>query len=152
METCACGATTAPKRYIKGGIVACKCRKCGKLTTQGKVERAPESPEARERKLKAAYEASLQAALRAKYDVLFNYAAEGDADVPALVAECLKLKKQHDRARQDAARALEVPNAAKLLAIDLEKQLNPPPQVAMPLTAHAGGTIAPPKMLAAVGR
>jgi predicted DNA-binding ribbon-helix-helix protein len=88
------------------------------------------------------------------WDILAEMAEEEGCTTNALIA------KFHE---EIMAHRGEVPNFASFLRVTsmrylhrsmmrLEKQLNPPPQVAMPLTAHAGGTIAPPKMLAAVGR
>jgi predicted DNA-binding ribbon-helix-helix protein len=88
------------------------------------------------------------------WDILAEMAEEEGCTTNALIA------KFHEEILEHRG---EVPNFASFLRVtsmrylhrsmmNLEKQLNPPPQVAMPLTAHAGGTIAPPKMLAAVGR
>ncbi len=88
------------------------------------------------------------------WDILAEMAEEEGCTTNALIA------KFHE---EIMAHRGEVPNFASFLRVTsmrylhrsmmrLEKQLNPPPQMAMPLTAHAGGTIAPPKMLAAVGR
>lgn len=88
------------------------------------------------------------------WDILAEMAEEEGCTTNALIA------KFHE---EIMAHRGEVPNFASFLRVTsmrylhrsmmrLEKQLNPQPQVAMPLTAHAGGTIAPPKMLAAVGR
>jgi predicted DNA-binding ribbon-helix-helix protein len=88
------------------------------------------------------------------WDILAEMAEEEGCTTNALIA------KFHE---EIMAHRGEVPNFASFLRVTsmrylhrsmmrLEKQLNPPPQVPMPLTAHAGGTIAPPKMLAAVGR
>lgn len=88
------------------------------------------------------------------WDILAEMAEEEGCTTNALIA------KFHE---EIMAHRGEVPNFASFLRVtsmrylhrsmmNLEKQLNPPPQVAMPITARAGGTIAPPKMLAAVGR
>jgi predicted DNA-binding ribbon-helix-helix protein len=88
------------------------------------------------------------------WDILAEMAEEEGCTTNALIA------KFHE---EILAHRGEVPNFASFLRVtsmrylhrsmmNLEKQLNPPPQVAMPIIAHAGGTIAPPKMLAAVGR
>jgi predicted DNA-binding ribbon-helix-helix protein len=88
------------------------------------------------------------------WDILAEMAEEEGCTTNALIS------KFHEEILEHRG---EVPNFASFLRVtsmrylhrsmmNLEKQLNPPPQVAMPLTAHAGGTIAPPKMLAAVGR
>jgi predicted DNA-binding ribbon-helix-helix protein len=88
------------------------------------------------------------------WDILAEMAEEEGCTTNALIA------KFHE---EILAHRGEVPNFASFLRVtsmrylhrsmmNLEKQLNPPPQVAMPLTAQAGGTLAPPKMLAAVGR
>jgi predicted DNA-binding ribbon-helix-helix protein len=88
------------------------------------------------------------------WDILAEMAEEEGCTTNALIS------KFHDEILEHRG---EVPNFASFLRVtsmrylhrsmmNLEKQLNPPPQVAMPLTAHAGGTIAPPKMLAAVAR
>jgi predicted DNA-binding ribbon-helix-helix protein len=88
------------------------------------------------------------------WDILAEMAEEEGCTTNALIA------KFHE---EILAHRGEVPNFASFLRVtsmrylhrsmmNLEKQLNPPPQVAMPLTAHAGGTSAPPTMLAAVGR
>lgn len=88
------------------------------------------------------------------WDILAEMAEEEACTTNALIA------KFHE---EIMAHRGEVPNFASFLRVTsmrylhrsmmrLEKQLNPPPQVAMPLTAHAGGAIAAPKMLAVVGR
>jgi predicted DNA-binding ribbon-helix-helix protein len=88
------------------------------------------------------------------WDILAEMAEEEGCTTNALIA------KFHE---EILAHRGEVPNFASFLRVtsmrylhrsmmNLEKQLNPPPQVAMPLTVQAGGTLAPPKMLAAVGR
>lgn len=88
------------------------------------------------------------------WDILAEMAEEEGCTTNALIA------KFHE---EIMAHRGEVPNFASFLRVtsmrylhrsmmNLEKQLNPPPQVAMPITARAGGAIAPPKMLAAVGR
>jgi predicted DNA-binding ribbon-helix-helix protein len=88
------------------------------------------------------------------WDILAEMAEDEGCTTNALIA------KFHE---EILAHRGEVPNFASFLRVTsmrylhrsmmkLEKQLNPPPQVALPLTAHAGGTIVPPKMLAAVGR
>lgn len=88
------------------------------------------------------------------WDILAEMAEEEGCTTNALIA------KFHE---EIMAHRGEVPNFASFLRVtsmrylhrsmmNLEKQLNPPPQVVMPLTVQAGGTLAPPKMLAAVGR
>jgi predicted DNA-binding ribbon-helix-helix protein len=88
------------------------------------------------------------------WDILAEMAEEEGCTTNALIA------KFHE---EILAHRGEVPNFASFLRVtsmrylhrsmmNLEKQLNPPPQVVMPLTVQAGGTLAPPKMLAAVGR
>jgi hypothetical protein len=121
------------KNYVKRGVVVSKCRQCGNTCTHGKVDRAPESKEARMTSLKQAYQASLTKALIAKYDALFNYTAENETDVATMIAECLKKKKEFERSRQQHARTLEVPDAAKMLGIDVKKQL----KTGNTATAHA---------------
>ena len=121
------------KHYVKRGVVVSKCRQCGNTCTHGKVDRAPESKEARMTVLKQDYRSSLTKALIAKYDVLFNYTAEIETDVAGLIAECLKKKKEYERSRQQRARTLEVPDATKMLGIDVKKQL----KTGNTATAHA---------------
>jgi hypothetical protein len=88
------------------------------------------------------------------WDILAEMAEDEGCTTNALIA------KFHE---EILAHRGEVPNFASFLRVTsmrylhrsmmkLEKQLNPPPQVALPLAAHAGGAIVPPKMLAAVGR
>lgn len=88
------------------------------------------------------------------WDILAEMAEEEGCTTNALIA------KFHE---EIMAHRGEVPNFASFLRVtsmrylhrsmmNLEKQLNPPNPVSLPIAARSGETIAPPKMLAAVGR
>ena len=116
-----CGAPI--KHYIKNGVLATKCKKCGVVSCKGKVEKS-EGSKQKQAELKTAYEESLQKALMAKYDIIYNYTPATEEDsAKLLAAECLKKKKQYEKARQKFVRALELPDPAKLLGIDVAKQM-----------------------------
>ena len=88
------------------------------------------------------------------WDILAEMAEEEGCTTNALIA------KFHE---EIMAHRGEVPNFASFLRVtsmrylhrsmmNLEKQLNPPNPVALPVSARSEETIVPPKMLAAVGR
>ena len=116
-----CGAPI--KHYIKNGVLATKCKKCGVVACKGKVERSVGLSD-KQAVLKTDYEESLKKALMAKYDIMFNFTPATEEDsAKLLAAECLKKKKLYEKARQKYVRALELPDPAKLLGIDVAKQM-----------------------------